>query len=105
MKGLLDFWVLLTYLGWMDSIYIETFLITVMSESLDICPRCNEGEMQEPFAEVVIEPNEQSSTTHRICNKCGYKEPYVEFTENVKASDSLGAERKRANAQGNGSSD
>jgi ribosomal protein S27AE len=48
-----------------------------MSENLDMCPRCKEGEMEEPFASVAMEPNEQSSTTRRICNKCGYKEPYV----------------------------
>jgi uncharacterized protein (DUF983 family) len=76
-----------------------------MSENSDLCPRCKEGEMQEPFAEIAMEPNEQSTTMYRICNKCGYKEPYVEFTENVKASDSLGAEVKRANAQETDSSD
>jgi uncharacterized protein (DUF983 family) len=70
-----------------------------MSENLDMCPRCKEGEMEEPFASVAMEPNEQSSTTRRICNKCGYKEPYVGFTENLKANDSVGAEVTRVNSQ------
>jgi hypothetical protein len=72
-----------------------------MSDDLELCPRCGQGNLR-PAGEAVTacestEPfTDTSDTNIYVCDSCGHKKPKTDLKEYTAVSDTLSAEVIRA---------